>query len=116
MKTGQSTTSFHPATGNPITTYTTYKASAAPVTDESKTVHYKELHGETKGLNKGRKGWGRRIAMGLNDLLPVSIRPIKSKRAHRRRYLGVRHRIFIYRMHWRSHNKDKMKAIFKLNK
>lgn len=114
--TGQLTISFPPETENLITTSTTFKAYAAPVTDESKTVHYKELHGETKGLNKGRKGWGRRIAMGLNDLLPVSIRPIKSKRAHRRRYLGVRHRIFIFRMHWRSHNKDKIKAIFKLNK
>lgn len=114
MKTGQLTTSFPPETGNLITTSTTYKAYAAPVTDVSKTVHYKELHGETKGLSRPRKGWGRRVLLFLNDLLPVSIRPIKSKRASRRRYLGVRHRIFIFRMHWRSHNKDKIKKLFNL--
>ena len=107
------TISFPPETDNLITTSTTYKAYAAPVTDESKTVHYKELRGEMKGLSRGHKGWGKRLLLFLNDLLPISIRPIKSKRAYRRRYLGVRHRIFIFRMHWRSHNKDKIKKLFK---
>lgn len=108
------TISFPPETDNLITTSTTYKAYAAPATDVSKTVHYKELHGETKGLNRKRKGWAMRVLLSLNDLLPISIRPIKSKRAYRRRYLGVRHRIFIFRMHWRSHNKDKIKKLFNM--
>jgi hypothetical protein len=108
------TTSFHPATGNPIMTSTTYNHSVAHATDESKTVQYKESHGEIQGLSKGRKGWGIRVLMVLNDLLPVSIRPIKSKRAHRRRYLGVRHRLFMYRMHWRSHNKKKVKDFLRI--
>jgi hypothetical protein len=114
MKTGQSTTSFHPATGNPIMTSTTYNRSAAHATDESKTGSYKELRGEMNDSSKGRKGWGIRVLRLLNDLLPVSIRPIKSKRAHRRRYLGLRHRLFTYRMLWRSHWKNQLKAKLRL--
>jgi hypothetical protein len=124
MKTGQSTTSFHPATGNPIMTSTTYNRSAAYATDESKTGRSKESNGATLDSNRGRgqkayplltrggqdgrgrKGLGLRLLRLLNDLLPISIRPVKSKRAHRRRYLGIRHRIFTYRMVWRSHWKN----------
>jgi hypothetical protein len=131
VKTGQSTTSFHPATGNPIMTSSTYNRSVAHATDESKTVSSNESHGEVPdskggmpmgkpGVNRGRgnkgghKGLVVRLLLALNDLLPVSIRPIKSKRAHRRTYLGIRHRIFIFRMHWRSHNKNKLKKILRL--
>jgi hypothetical protein len=110
MKTGLSTTSFHPATGNPIMTSTTYNRSAAHATGVSKTEYYSESLGETQGSSRKRKGILIRVGMVLNDLLPPSIRPIKSKRAHRRRYLGVRHRIFVWRMHWRSHHKNKLKA------
>ena len=110
MKTGQSTTSFHPATGNPITTSTTYNRYVDPVTEENRTGYYKESHGATRDLSRVGKPVWLRVALALNDLLPVSIRPVKSKRAHRRRYLGIRHRIFMWRMHWRSHNKNKLKA------
>jgi len=114
MKTGQSTTSFHPATGNPIMTSTTYNRYVEPVTDESKTVPFKEYNGVTLGLVKGRgrgkKGVVLRVLLVFNSLLPLSIRPIKSKRGHRRRYLGIRHRIFVGRMLWRSHWKNKLKA------
>jgi hypothetical protein len=113
-------------------TSTTYNRSVAHATDESKTVSYKESLGEVLdsngdrgkgkpginmgwGINKGvHKGLLARLLLTLNDLLPVSIRPVKSKRAHRRRYLGLRHRIFIFRMHWRSHNKNKLKKILRL--
>jgi hypothetical protein len=118
VKTGQSTTSFHPATGNPIMTSTTYNLYVEPVTDESKTVPYNEYNGETLDLNRGRgrKGVWVRLLLVMNSLLPLSIRPVKSKRAHRRRYLGVRHRIFIARMLWRSHWKNKLKEKLRLNK
>jgi hypothetical protein len=114
VKTGQSTTSFHPATGNPIMTSTTYNRSVAHATDESKTGSSKELHGEMNGLSKGmptnkgrgRKGVWLRLLLVINSLLPISIRPYKSRRAHRRRYLGIRHRVFTWRMLWRSHWKN----------
>jgi hypothetical protein len=111
MKTGQSTTSFHPATGNPIMTSTTYNRYADPVTDESKTGCSNESLGGTLDSNRGRgktggKGLLARILLGLNSLLPLWLRPIKSKRAHRRTYLGVGHRLFTYRMLWRSHWKN----------
>jgi hypothetical protein len=111
MKTGQSTTSFHPATGNPIMTSTTYNRYADPVTDESKTGCSSESVGEALGSNRGRgktggKGLLARIMLGINSLLPLWMRPIKSKRAHRRAYLGIRHRVFTYRMLWRSHWKN----------
>jgi hypothetical protein len=106
MKTGQSTTSFHPATGNPIMTSTTYNRYADPVTDESKTGCSKELAGETQGSKGRHKGVWHRLALVINSLLPLWLRPIKSKRAHRRAYLGIRHRIFTYRMLWRSHWKN----------
>jgi hypothetical protein len=114
MKTGQSTTSFHPATGNPIMTSTTYNRSVAHATDESKTAPFKESHGAMNGSSKGRKGWVLKGLRAINDLLPLSIRPVKSKRAHRRRYLGVGHRLFMYRMLWRSHWKNQLKAKLKL--
>jgi hypothetical protein len=129
MKTGQSTTSFHPATGNPIMTSSTYNRSVAHATDESKTKYYNEFNGETldspRGIGKkvkafpikswrGRKGIVVRLLRLINDLLPLSIRPIKSKRAHRRRYLGIRHRIFTWRMLWRSHWKNQLKAKFRI--
>ena len=110
MKTGQSTTSFHPATGNPIMTSTTYNRSVAYATDESKTESSSVSNGVTLGSIRGR-GMKRVWAKGLriiNDLLPLSLRPIKSKRAHRRRYLGLRHRLFSFRMVWRSHYKNQI--------
>ena len=119
VKTGQSTTSFHPATGNPIMTSTTYNLYAEPVTDESKTAPSKEYNGAAQGLGKamgrGKSVWVR-LLLVFNSLLPLSIRPIKSKRAHRRRYLGVRHRLFVFRMLWRSHWKNKLKDKLRLNK
>jgi len=111
MKTGQSTTSFHPATGNPIMTSTTYNRYVDHVTDESKTGCCKGSHGEMNASSKGRgkKPLWLRFLLAINSLLPLSIRPIKSKRAHRRRYLGFRHRVFLWRMLWRSHWKNAIK-------
>jgi hypothetical protein len=116
VKTGQSTTSFHPATGNPIMTSSTYNRSVAHATDENKTGCSKESRGVMPASNGGmgkRKSVWVRLLLVVNSLLPLSIRPIKSKRAHRRRYLGIRHRIFTWRMLWRSHWKNQLKS--KLN-
>ena len=114
MKTGQSTTSFHPATGNPIMTSTTYNRSVAHATDESKTASSKESRGGMKGSK--RKGILRRVGMALNDLLPVSIRPIKSKRAWRKHRYPLREQLFSFRMYWHSHLRDKLRRKLRLTK
>jgi len=106
VKTGQSTTSFHPATGNPIMTSTTYNRSVAHATDESKTASFNELRGETNASK--RKGVWMRVGMALNDLLPRSIRPIKSKRARYKRWYGWRTQVISFRINWRSIHKRKL--------
>jgi hypothetical protein len=118
VKTGQSTTSFPPETENLITTSTTYNLYADLVTDANKTGSSKELHGATNGSNRGRgkKGWGLRILLTFNSLLPLSIRPIKSKRAWRKPRYPIRVRVYTYRMLWRSHWKNQLKAKLRLNK
>jgi hypothetical protein len=108
MKTGQSTTSFHPATGNPIMTSTTYNRSVAHATDESKTASSKELAGVTKGLSRVGKPLWLRVALALNDLLPRSIRPIKSKRARIKRWYGWRTEVLSFRINWRAIHKRKL--------
>jgi hypothetical protein len=128
MKTGQSTTSFHPATGNPIMTSTTYNRSAAYATDENKTEHFNESNGETLDLNRGwgskayplkrrgskdgrgRKGVGSRILLAINDLLPYKIRPVKNA-GHRRgirRWYGWRTAVLSWRINWRSIHKNRI--------
>jgi len=111
MKTGQSTTSFHPATGNPIMTSTTYNRSVAFATDESKTGSSKELAGvmnDSNSRGRGKKGWGIRALLVINDLLPRSIRPIKSKRARFKRWYGWRTYVIGFRINWRSIYKRKL--------
>jgi hypothetical protein len=109
VKTGPSTTSFHPATGNPIMTSTTYNRSVAHATDESKTVSSKESHGVMPGSNRGRgrKGVGVRLLLSINDLLPYKLRPIK-KAGHRRgprRWYGWRTAVISWRINWISIHK-----------
>jgi hypothetical protein len=118
VKTGQSTTSFHPATGNPIMTSSTYNRSVAHATDGSKTGCCKESHGVMSGLNRGRgrKGWGLKLLRTINDLLPISIRPIKSKRAWRMTRWPIRVRVFTFRMYWHSHLRDKVLRKLRLKK
>ena len=116
VKTGQSTTSFHQETENLITTSTTYSRYADPVTDESKTAYYKESPGATKGLSRVGKPLWVRVGMALNDLLPRSIRPIKSKRARYKRWYPIRQQIFSFRMYWHSHLRDKVRRKLRLNK
>jgi hypothetical protein len=105
MKTGQSTTSFHPATGNPITTSITSNRYADHVMDESKTESYRELHGATRGISRIGKPVWLRVALALNDLLPRSIRPIKSKRARYRQWYGWRTQVLSWRINWKAIHK-----------
>ena len=103
VKTGQSTTSFHPETENLITTSTTYNRYADLVMEESKTASFKESPGEMNASK--RKGVWMRIGYALNDLLPRSIRPIKSKRARYKRWYGWRTQVISFRINWRSIHK-----------
>jgi hypothetical protein len=96
-------------------TSTTYNRYVDPATDESKTVSFNESPGETNASsNGGHKGWGVRVLRAINDLLPVKIRPVQSRRAHRRRWVGVGHALFTLRMHWKSHHKNKIKKCLNL--
>jgi hypothetical protein len=91
-------------------TSSTYNRSVAHATEESKTGSSKELHGEMLGSNRGRgkKGWGIRALLVINDLLPRSIRPIKSKRARFKRWYGWRTYVIGFRINWRSIYKRKL--------
>jgi hypothetical protein len=89
-------------------TSTTYNHSVAHATEESKTGFSKELHGATKGLNRVGKPVWIRVALSLNDLLPRSIRPIKSKRAKYKRWYGWRTQVLAWRINWRAINKNKV--------
>jgi hypothetical protein len=106
VKTGQSTTSFPPETENLITTSTTYNRYADLVMEESKTASSKESPGEMNASK--RKGVWIRIGYALNDLLPRSIRPIKSKRARYKRWYGWRTQLLSFRINWRSIHKRKL--------
>jgi hypothetical protein len=102
MKTGQSTTSFHPATGNPIMTSTTYNRSVAYATEESKTEHYNGSPGVAQGSKK-RKGKGLwvRVLLGVDGLLPRRLRIVKSKRARYKRWYGWRTYVIALMINWR---------------
>lgn len=110
VKTGQSTTSFHRATGNPIMTSTTYNRSVALATDENKTVPSKESNGVTLGSIRGRgsKGVWLRLLLVINDLLPRRIRLVNSRRVQYRRWYGWRTYVLSWRINWRSIHKNRI--------
>jgi hypothetical protein len=87
-------------------TSTTYNRYADPATDESKTESFNESLGGTNALK--RKSLLIRVSIGLNDLLPRSIRPIKSKRSKLRRGVGWRMQVLAFRINWRAIYKNKL--------
>jgi len=114
VKTGQSITSSRQETENLITTSTTFNLYADHVTDVSKIGCCNESPGGTNASK--RKGILRRVGYALNDLLPVSLRPIKSKRAWRKHRWPLRERVFSFRMYWHSHLRDKVQRKLRLTK
>jgi hypothetical protein len=86
---------------------------------ESKTGCSNGSHGATLGTTKrgGIKtaGWGRRLGMVFNDLLPYTLRPIKARHTIRGGvWHGVRAELFYYKMRWHSHGKYAIRSM--LNK
>jgi hypothetical protein len=74
------------------------------VMEESKTAYFNGSHGETPGTNRGGlKTVGVRVLRAINDLLPYSIRPIKSKRRRTRVGYTLGVELYTFRMVWRSH-------------
>jgi hypothetical protein len=108
MKTGQSTTSFHPATGNPIMTSTTYNRSVAYATEESKTERCKGWGGVIPGSTRPKKGLGVRVLLGIDGLLPRRLRVVKSKRARYKKWYGWRTYVIAFSINWRCIHKDRV--------
>ena len=111
--TGQLTTSSRQETANQTTTSTIFNLYAEPVMVESKTGYCSESHGATPGTTKGvgySKGWGRRLVLVFNDLLPQSIRPSKG----RRRRGPVRYRwgaeLYYWRRRWHGGGKYRVRS------
>jgi hypothetical protein len=129
---GQLITSFLQGKVNPTTTSTIFSPYVDHVMEESKTEYFKGLAGATPASNRGsglsvayghldrgtpnKDGRGRvSILRSLNDLLPYSMRPIKSRRRLRRVEYTVRAELYWMRRVWHSHKRPALvKAIKKL--
>jgi hypothetical protein len=81
------------------------------VMEESKTAYFNGLRGETLGTSRGRtKTVGGRVLRALNDLLPYSIRPIKSKRRRTRVGYTLGIELYTFRLVWASHHWPRLRA------
>ena len=107
-------TSFPPETTNPTMTSTIFNLYAAPVMAENKTGYSSASHGEVPATNSpgygvlsGRGGVWR----GLNDLLPINLRPIKSKRRAGVMRWGWGAELYYWRRRWHSHGKYEARKI-----
>ena len=125
MRIGQLITSFLQGKANPTMTSTIFSPYVDHVMEESKTAYFSESHGAIPGTNKGRGIGGHRVGktgMGavktvgvrvlrlLNDLLPYSIRPIKSKRRRTRVGYTLGVELYTFRLVWRSHHWPRLRA------
>jgi hypothetical protein len=91
-------------------TSTIFSPYVDPATVESKTGYYNGSPGETPDSSSPQTktvgvGVWAALVRGLNDLLPYSLRPIKSKRRRATRKYGWRAELFTLRMTWRSHRR-----------
>jgi hypothetical protein len=114
MKIGQLITSFLQGKASPTTTSTIFSPYVDHVMEESKTAYFNGSHGGTPGTNKGR-GWGIktvgvRVLRAINDLLPYSIRPIKSKRRRTRVGYTLGVELYTFRLVWASHHWPRLRA------
>ena len=104
MTIGQLITSFLQGKANPTMTSTIFSPYVDHVMEESKTAYFNGSHGATPGTNRGGlKTVGVRVLRAINDLLPYSIRPIKSKRRRTRVGYTLGVELYTFRMVWRSH-------------
>jgi hypothetical protein len=125
MKIGLLITSFLQGKLNLTTTSTIFSPYVDHAMEESRTAYFNGSHGATPGTNKGRGMGGHRVGkagMGavktvggrvlrlLNDLLPYSIRPIKSKRRRTRVGYTLGVELYTLRLVWRSHHWPKLRA------
>jgi hypothetical protein len=119
MRIGQLITSFLQGKANPTMTSTIFSPYVDHVMEESKTAYFSESHGATPGTDKsgamvrgssgktgrgGLKTVGGRVLRLLNDLLPYSIRPIKSKRRRTRVGYTLGVELYTFRLVWKSHH------------
>jgi hypothetical protein len=114
MRIGQLITSFLQGKANPTMTSTIFSPYVDHVMEESKTAYFNGSHGATPVTNKGR-GWGIKtvgvaIIRFINDLLPYSIRPIKSKRRRTRVGYTLGVELYTFRLVWASHHWPRLRA------
>jgi hypothetical protein len=110
---GQLITSFLQGKVNLTTTSTIFSPYVDRVMEESKIAYFNGLRGATPGTNNGR-GWGIktvgvRVLRVINDLLPYSLRPIKSKRRRSRVGYTLGVELYTFRLVWRSHHWPRIK-------
>ena len=114
MKTGQLITWFLQGKANPTMTSTIFSPYVDHVMEESKTAYFNGSHGATPGTSKGRvagtKTVGVRVLRLLNDLLPYSVRPIKSKRRRTRVGYTLGVELYTFRLVWASHHWPRLRA------
>ena len=105
MKIGLLITSFLQGKLNLTTTSTIFSPYVDHAMEESRTAYFNGSHGATLGTNRGGlKTVGVRILRAINDLLPYSLRPIKSKRRRSRVGYTLGVELYTFRLVWRSHH------------
>ena len=110
MTIGQLITSFLQGKVSRTTTSTIFSPYVDRVMEESKTGYFKGLLGAIPGTNRGGiKTVGVRVLRAINDLLPYSLRPIKSKRRRTRVGYTLGVELYTFRLVWRSHHWPKLK-------
>jgi hypothetical protein len=114
MRIGQLITSFLQGKANPTMTSTIFSPYVDHVMEESKTAYFNGSHGATPGTNKGRvwgiKTVGVSVLRVINDLLPYSLRPIKSKRRRTRVGYTLGIELYTFRLVWASHHWPRLRA------
>jgi hypothetical protein len=111
MTIGQLITSFLQGKVSRTTTSTIFSPYVDHVMEESKTGYFNGLRGAIPGTNRaGLKTVGGRVLRVLNDLLPYSLRPIKSGRRRRRVGYTLGVELYTFRLVWRSHHWPRLRS------
>jgi hypothetical protein len=111
MKIGLLITSFLQGKLNLTTTSTIFSPYVDHAMEESRTAYFNGSHGVTPGTNRGGiKTVGVRVLRAINDLLPYSLRPIKSKRRRTRVGYTLGVELYTFRLVWASHHWPRLRA------